>query len=135
EEDRPASPQQIAAGVVSAKAEWMSDAELHLLLSILPGFHINAHEPLGEMPLIATNLTVEGAIAEIEYPPGELQGFAFASDAIRVYDGDVTILLRFTSPPLPDSRVRLNLSYQACDENACFPPVAKQIEIDVPSLH
>jgi uncharacterized protein YyaL (SSP411 family) len=135
EADRPASPQQIAAGVVSAKAEWMSAAELHLRLNILNGFHINAHEPQGDMPLIATRLTVSTPGASIEYPPGEEQGFPFVEQPVRVYSGEVTILVQFSQPPLPESHVKLSLSYQACDESACFPPVTKQIEVEVPSVH
>jgi uncharacterized protein YyaL (SSP411 family) len=133
--DRPASPQQIAAGVVSVKAEWMSAAELHLILGVLDGFHINAHETGGEIPLIATRLNVESPGATVEYPPGEERSFAFSTQPIRVYSGEVILLVRFDPPATPDLRVRLSLSYQACDESSCFPPVTKPIELEVPSVH
>ena len=135
EEDRPATPQQIAAGVVSVRADWMNAAELHLVLGVLGGFHINAHTAAGDVPMIPTRLTVEGAAAEVEYPPGEERAFPFVEQPIRVYAGEVTILVRFNPPPTPDSKVKLSLSYQACDESACFPPITKQVEIDVPSIH
>ena len=133
--DRPASPQQVAAGVVSTRPEWTSAGELHLVLHILDGFHINAHDTGGDVPLIATNLTADVPDAAIEYPPGEERRFAFSDKPIRVYSGDVTILLRFPKPPHPDSQVRLGLSYQPCDEAACLPPVTRQIEVEVPSIH
>jgi uncharacterized protein YyaL (SSP411 family) len=134
--DRPPTPEQIAAGVVSIQAEALSAAELHLHLTILDGFHINAHvQGDAEEPLIPTILSVEAPGAIIEYPPGEEQAFAFATDPIRVYAGKVTLLVRFSPPPKPESTVRFRLSYQACDQSACFPPVTKQFEIEVPSIH
>ena len=72
--DRPATPQQIAAGVVEVVGEWMSAAELHLALRILDGFHINANASSGEIPLIPTKIVVETTGATVEYPPGEEQG-------------------------------------------------------------
>ena len=133
--DRPPSPQQIAAGVVSARAEWMSAAELHLVLSVLGGFHINAHETGGDIPLIPSTVRVDFPGATIEYPPGEQRRFAFSDKPVRVYSGDVTILIRFPQTPPADSAVRLSITYQACDETACFPPVTRQMNIDVPSVH
>ena len=133
--DRPASPRQLASGVVSAEARWMSAAELHLVLSILDGFHINAHNTGGDLPLIATTLTADVPGAVVEYPPGEEQRFAFSEQPIRVYSGEIMLLVRFPNPPHPDSSVRLSLTYQACDDSACLPPVTKQFEVDVPSVH
>jgi uncharacterized protein YyaL (SSP411 family) len=134
--DRPVTPEQIAAGVVSVQAEALSPAEFHLHLSILAGFHINAHTQ-GDtgQPLIPTTLSVEAPGATIEYPPGAEQGFGFATKPIRVYSGTATILVRFSQPPKLESTLRFRLSYQACDQTACFPPVTKQFEIEVPSIH
>ena len=128
--DRPLSPQQVAAGVVSARGEWVSPRELHVHLGILRGFHINAHEPAaGDVPLIPTRLAVaDGAdVAQIDYPPGEEQRFAFADQAVRVYGGNVTIAIRFLADQDPSALPKLTLSYQACDDSACLPPVTKQV--------
>jgi len=133
--ERPASPQQTAADVVSAKARWMSPGELHLGLRIRDGFHINSHEPAGEVPVIATTVIVDAPGASIEYPPGEEQRFGFSDVPLRVYSGEVTILIRFSVPPKPDSSLRVSLMYQACNDNACLPPVTRQFELDVPSVH
>jgi hypothetical protein len=136
ESDRPVSPEQIAAGVVSIQAEALSAAELHIHLAILDGFHINAHEPgETEVPLIPTTLSVDAPGATIEYPPGQEQGFGFATGPIRVHSGKVMIVVRFSPPPKPESTLRFRLSYQACDQSACFPPITKQFEIEVPSIH
>jgi hypothetical protein len=134
--DRPASPQEIAAGVVSVEPHWISAAELHLVLKILPPFHINANNPAStDVPLIPTRLAIDVPVASVEYPPGEEQAFAFSSTPIRVYTGTVKFLVRFPNPLKPESRLRMSLSYQACDESACFPPATKQIEMEIPSVH
>jgi uncharacterized protein YyaL (SSP411 family) len=123
-EDRPATPQQIAAGVVSVKSEWISPTELQIGLSILDGFHINANQP-GDASLIPTRLTIEPGGATVEYPPGEEERFAFSEQPIRVYSGSVTLLARFAAPPARGSEVKATLTYQACNDSACFPPVTK----------
>jgi hypothetical protein len=132
--DRPMTPQQIAAGVVAVDARWESPLELHVRLSILKGFHVNAHEPGGgaDLPLVPTTLAVVGEAARgatIEYPPGEEQRFAFADRPIRVYGGDVTLVVRVTTPPPKGAAVRLHLTYQACDDSACLPPVTRQVDV------
>ena len=41
--------------------------------------------------------------------------------------GVVTMSVRFQSPPAP--RLTLRLTYQACTDTACLPPVTKQFEV------
>ena len=134
-DQRPQTPQQIAGGVVQITPRWTSAAELHLNLSVLEGFHINAHQTGGDMPLIPTTVRTDVAEAQVDYPPGKERRFAFTEAGIHVYEGDVTVLVRFPRPPVPDSTVRVSISYQACDEAACFPPITRQIDIEVPSVH
>ena len=126
--DRPLSPQQAARGIASAAAHWAGPTELHVRLNILRGFHINAHEIGSDLPLIPTTLTVQDMPdAAVEYPPGEELRAAFVDEPICVYSGEANVVIRFASPPhLP---LRLSLSYQACDETACLPPVTKTIEV------
>ena len=121
--DRPVSPTELAMRVVSVKTAWNGPRELHVNLSILRGFHIHAH--VAGPGLIATELRV--AEAEVEYPAGEERAFAFADGPIRVYDGQVTVVVRFKA--IPQKAMRMNLIYQACDESACLPAVTKTIEI------
>jgi hypothetical protein len=82
--------------------------------------------------LIATAVMVDPAstVDGIDYPPGEMQSFAFADQPIRVYSGDVTILIRFKS--LQREAPRVAIQYQACDESACFAPVRKPVEVIAP---
>jgi len=130
EAQRPESPQEIAARVVAVRAELINEQELAVHLEIPPPFHVNAHE--AAKGLIGTQLAVTGAEVEsVDYPPGQEQRFAFAEEAIRVYSGEVVIGVKFAKPITTGSEMRLRLTYQACNEEACLPPVTKQVELQV----
>jgi uncharacterized protein YyaL (SSP411 family) len=129
--DRPQSPQDMASSVVSMQAAWLSPSELHVQLIIADGYHINARHAGND--LIATQLTVPGQDVErIDYPAGEEQRFAFSDGPIRVYSGSVTIAVKFKRAMTGHGPVRLAIAYQACDEQACLPPVTKQAEVNTP---
>jgi uncharacterized protein YyaL (SSP411 family) len=132
---RPPTPEQIAAGIVSIGGQWQSLVELHLVLKVLDNFHINANDTSGaDAPLIATTLNINEFDATVEYPPGELRTFAFSETPIRIYEGEVTLRVRFSSQPKPESTLRLNLTYQPCDDSSCLPAITKQIDIEVPAI-
>jgi uncharacterized protein YyaL (SSP411 family) len=122
--DRPMSPQELAGRVVKVEGRWVSPTELELKLIVLRGFHLQAHE--AGPGLVATSLSVpEGA--RVEYPSGELRHLEFAEEAVRVYDGTVTLKVTFDQPLT--AAIKLGLTYQACDERACLPGVTKAIEV------
>jgi uncharacterized protein len=129
--DRPLSPQELAASIVSMRGNWRSTTELELHVQVLPGFHINAHQ-VGHDFVPAQLLVHRGNAVEvdaIEYPPGEEQRFAFADKPLNVYSGEVVLLVRFKEPVAGKGVLGFGLQYQACDESACLQPVTKAIEI------
>jgi hypothetical protein len=133
--DRPLTPQETAAGVVTVHAGWTDNRRrLHLKLGILKGFHINSNDPGGDpaLRLFATSVTIaDGGPTTVKYPPGEELTFSFTDKPIRVYTGEVTLVAHLDPPPPKGSKLKVNLSYQACDDRACLPPVLKQLEIPV----
>jgi hypothetical protein len=129
--DRVESPQEVAANIVSMQAAWVNPKELHVQLAIADGYHINAHQ--AEKDLIATQLTIAGQEVEsISYPEGERRRFPFADREIAVYSGAVTIAAKFRKSMTGQPPVRMGIAYQACDEQACLPPVTKQMEVNTP---
>lgn len=129
--DRPATPAEVAGHIVSVQGEWRSATEMRLHLEVQKDFHLNANPAASG--LIPTRLGVpkEDAanIAAIEYPAGEERRFPFAENPIPVYHDQVTIVIRFKSPVQQNQQLRLALSYQACDDNACLPVVTQQLII------
>jgi hypothetical protein len=102
------------------------------------GFHINSNQPKDEY-LIPTSLKLEPpsdiAIGKIEYPQGQDIAFAFSpNEKINVYSGDVAItgLVRtMSSASYGTYRVHGTLTYQACDNAACYPPKRLPVQFDV----
>jgi hypothetical protein len=69
-------------------------------------------------------------VEAIDYPPGEMRAFAFSDQPVRVYSGEVEILVRFRSRS--EAALHVGIQYQACDESACFAPVRKAVEVPAP---
>jgi uncharacterized protein len=106
-----------AERIVTLAGEWEAPDLLHVIVTIAPGFHINAHE--AAPGLAATRLSVAGAT--IEYPPARQGTFEFADGPIPIYDGTIVLAARFARPVIQQS-VKLLLQFQACDENSCRAP-------------
>ena len=125
------SPSDAARDAVEVEGQWITPTQLHLSLTIAQGYHVNAHEA-GE-GLIPTSVVIGGGVGEdveaVEYPAGESRQYSYADEAIRVYEGRVTIPIRFRRPMIGVGAVRVVVTYQACTEESCLPVVNRQIEI------
>jgi DsbC/DsbD-like thiol-disulfide interchange protein len=92
-------------------------------------YHINSNRPLQE-ELIPTqihfSLPGEIAVGRLQYPAGKLMSFPFDPNTkLSVYSGDVVIkgmLVAPTHAATGTYTVHGELKYQACDNNACYPP-------------
>ena len=93
-----------------------------LILSIEPGWHLNAHPASAEF-LVPTLIEAEGArLQEVVYPPGREAQMAYGEGPISIYEGTVEI----TGELLQEAEAaRLMLTYQACDESRCLPPITR----------
>ncbi|MGB9122356.1 MAG: protein-disulfide reductase DsbD domain-containing protein [Candidatus Angelobacter sp.] len=92
-------------------------------------YHINSSQPLTE-ELIPTqlhfSLPPEVAFGKLQYPAGKLMSFPFdPSTKLSVYSGDFVIKGIVLAPGQASSGIYTihgELKYQACDNNACYPP-------------
>jgi hypothetical protein len=92
-------------------------------------YHINSSQPTAE-ELIPTQLHFslpgEVAIGKMHYPAGELMSFPFdPSTKLSVYSGDFVIKGVVVAPTQASTgtyTIHGELRYQACDNNACYPP-------------
>ncbi len=106
---------------------------------IQPGYHIDSNKPL--MPeLIPTQLkfslpSSDMVIGRVQYPQGQLMSFAFdPNQKLSVYSGDFSVKALVVAPPSASSgsyTVHADLKYQACDNNACYPPKTVPLAFDV----
>lgn len=113
-------------------------AALELTFHIKSGYHINSSKPL--LPeLIPTSLGFtlppNLVIAKVQYPTGQLTSFPFdPSEKLSVYSGDVIIkaaLISQANAAPGTYTVHGEFKYQACDNNACYPPKKLPVQFDV----
>jgi hypothetical protein len=105
---------------------------------IKPGFHVNSNKPISP-ELIPTQLGFtppeDLVLAKIQYPAGVLTSFPFdPTEKLSVYSGDLTVKAVVLPAPKATTgnfTVHGELKYQACDNNACYPPKRLPIQFDV----
>jgi hypothetical protein len=105
---------------------------------IKSGYHINSSKPLTE-ELIPTSVGFTPppnvVIAKVQYPAGQLTSFPFdPTQKLSVYSGDVIIKAAIiTQPNAPPGTYTVHgeFKYQACDNNACYPPKKLPVQFDV----
>ena len=95
-------------------------------LEIADGWHVNAN-PASQEFLIPTAVEPagEGELRGVAYPTGERLRFAFAGDELAVYGGAVEI----RGEVRPGDDTRLLVTYQACDDERCLPPVVRELAV------
>lgn len=129
-------------GASGANKQWVSVGELPsvsvatgktatatLRFEVSEGNHVNSSKPGSDL-LIPTKLTLEPSagisLVKITYPPGRELSFPFDPDEkLNVYTGpfEVGVQLRATPGATTGARtLRGELTYQACNDRACFPP-------------
>lgn len=114
-----------AALSISASSDNLIDAEV--TVQVEAGWHLNAN-PASMEGLIPTsvvfNADVPIEVLSVQYPEGREMRFAFADQALNVYDGRVVIRARLrTESPIPDgAQIRAVVSFQPCSDEVCLAP-------------
>lgn len=128
-----------AAAVSSVAVRSGHPSPVTFTFHIQPGYHINSNKPL--MPeLIPTQLkfslpSSDMVIGRVKYPDGQVMSFAFdPNQKLSVYSGDFSVKAVVVAPPSANTgsyTVHADLKYQACDNNACYPPKTVPVAFDV----
>jgi hypothetical protein len=121
------------ATVVPGKS---SPIDLHF--RVKEGFHVNSNQPKSELLIPTTlklDLPTDLAAGGIVYPPGKDLAFPFdPSEKLNVYSGDFTVKAKLAAAHIASSgnfTVHGTLRYQACSDNACYPPRDAPVQFDV----
>lgn len=109
-----------------------------LVLEVRAGYHINDNAPLDEF-MIPTGLVItehpDFEVVEISYPKGHRARFSYSEADLVVYDGEVVLgaLIKAKDGLAPGARsIEGALTYQACNDETCLPPMDLALEIAVP---
>ncbi len=90
-------------------------------LAIEEGWHVNANP--ASLDYLAPT-TVAGTVRELVYPPGDRLRLSFEAQPLAVYSGSVTL-----RGELAGGAGRVRLTYQACNDRSCLPPVERDLDV------
>ena len=112
--------------------------EVNLTFKVKEGFHVNSNQPKSELLIPTTlklDLPTDLAAGSITYPPGKDLSFPFdPNEKLNVYSDAFTIKTKLAAAKTAASgnfTVHGELKYQACSDNACFPPRNIPVQFDV----
>ncbi len=118
-----------AHGAIAVHAELGTHQDLTLNLSIRPGWHINAHQPLQKY-LIPTSVKLAEdskgwRIEHLDYPKAERRTLGFQSEPLALYEGEIEIkavLTKTNKTSIVDRPPPIELRLQACSNSLCLAP-------------
>lgn len=106
-----------------------------VVLDIPAGLHVQSSKPLDKY-LVATKLDVEtpsGMTAgPVSYPRALMRKLKFSKNMVAVYEGRSLIRFNVTVPAKysgSSGEVKGKLRFQACNDDACFPPVTREVKM------
>lgn len=131
-------PTVIMAPVGTVHLKPGGSAAVDMAFRVSSGFHINSNKPHEEF-LIPTALTLKAppqiAVGGVTYPAGSDETFPFApNEKLSVYSGDFSITSQLKAPAKVSPGtypVSGELTYQACDKAACYPPKTLPVKFQV----
>jgi thiol:disulfide interchange protein DsbD len=136
---RPAAADDVAsisASLPTATVHAGDKTTLTITTAVADGFHVESNTPTDPKTDIkfevvpTTGPTVE--FGPVKYPTGENK--PYPAGTANVYDGtfDTTIPVTIAADAKPGELVlRGTVTYQACDDNSCRPPVSAAFEVKV----
>ena len=109
-----------------------SEQVVELRFRVEEGYHINSHTPMDDL-LIPTTLKLDSGAVKVvgtEYPKGEIIKLIGSGEGLEVYQGEFKVHVRVIAPR-GFSTMMGTVRYQACDNEACFPPKTLAVKVAV----
>lgn len=107
----------------------------HVTMDIPNGLHVQSNKPLDKF-LIATKLEVETPagmrVGPITYPRARMANLKFSKGKVAVFEGRAPIRFNVTVPAGysgGSGEIKGKLRFQACNDDACFPPVTREVKM------
>ena len=106
-----------------------------VVMDIPSGLHVQSSKPLDKF-LIATKLDVETPsglkVGPISYPRALMRKLKFSKNTVAVYEGRSVLRFNVTVPANysgGSGEIKGKLRFQACNDEACFPPVTREVKM------
>ena len=106
-----------------------------VVMDIPAGLHVQSNKPLDKF-LIATKLEVETpagmTVGPVSYPRALMRKLKFSKGNVAVYEGKAVLRFNVTVPANysgGSGEIKGKLRFQACNDEACFPPVTREVKM------
>lgn len=106
-----------------------------VILDIPSGLHVQSSKPLDKF-LVPTKLDVETPsgmrVGPVSYPRALVRKLKFSKRDVAVYEGKAMIRFNVTVPANysgGSGDIKGKLRFQACNDDACFPPVTREVKM------
>ncbi|OQK17502.1 hypothetical protein AU255_06400 [Methyloprofundus sedimenti] len=116
------SIQYAAKGAVTLRAKRMADNQLQVILSVKPGWHINAQKPLQDY-LIPTKISLpNNELDKVIYPPAILKKLSFGQQKLALYENQLTVQATLPETLKDNPYIHIQIQLQACNDKHCLAP-------------
>ena len=122
-------------------AQQGSTFQAAIVMEIPRGLHVNSNRPLGKYA-VPTTVKVDAPkglrVTPVSYPRGAVRSFSFGgakAERLAVYE-EGNAIFRFSVAVAPNAelgvaRVRVNVRYQSCSDEVCFPPATRELVLAI----
>ncbi len=121
-------------------AQQGSTFQAAVVMEIPRGLHVNSNRPLGKYA-VPTTVKVDAPrgfrVTPVNYPRGSVRTFRFggaAAERLAVYEGRAIFRFNVSVPAgqeLGVERVRVNVRFQSCNDEVCFPPATRELALRI----
>jgi len=111
-----------------------------VVMEIPRGLHVNSNKPLGKYA-VPTVVKVDAPrgfrVTPVTYPRSTVRTFRFggaAEERLAVYEGRALFRFNVSVPAnheLGVARVRVNVRFQSCNDEVCFPPATRELVLPI----
>ena len=106
-----------------------------VVMDIPHGLHVQSSKPLDKF-LVPTKLDVETPsgmkVGPVSYPRALMRKLKFSKGMVAVYEGKSIVRFNVTVPANysgGSGEIKGKLRFQACNDEACFPPVTQEVKM------
>jgi hypothetical protein len=126
---------QVSGWVKPDRIKRARSAQGNVVMEIPSGLHVQSNRPLDKF-LVPTKLEIEAPqgvrIGSIIYPRALMRNLKFSKGKVAVYEGRALIRFNVTVPASfsgSSAEIKGRLRFQACNDEACFPPVTREVKM------
>ena len=126
---------KVTGSIAPDKATKGRTVRASVVMDIPNGLHVQSSKPLDKF-LVATKLDVETPsgmkAGPVSYPRALMRKLKFSKGMVAVYEGKATIRFNVTVPANysgGSGEIKGRLRFQACNDEACFPPVTQEVKM------